>query len=58
MSMHIVVEALLLVTWWAFRRAGRVLVRGWRQPGPDRGGGLGSARWPRWGGRLSENMDG
>jgi dolichol-phosphate mannosyltransferase len=28
MSMHIVVEALLLVTWWAFRRAGRVLVRG------------------------------
>jgi dolichol-phosphate mannosyltransferase len=28
MSMHIVVEALLLVTWWAFKRAGRVLVRG------------------------------
>jgi dolichol-phosphate mannosyltransferase len=28
MSMHIVVEALVLVTWWAFRRAGRVLVRG------------------------------
>lgn len=28
MSMHIVVEALLLVTWWAFRRAVRVLVRG------------------------------
>jgi dolichol-phosphate mannosyltransferase len=30
MSMHIVVEALLLVTWWAFKRAGRVLVRGRR----------------------------
>jgi dolichol-phosphate mannosyltransferase len=28
MSMHIVVEALLLVTWWALKRAGRVLVRG------------------------------
>jgi glycosyltransferase involved in cell wall biosynthesis len=28
MSMHIVVEALLLVTWWACKRAGRVLVGG------------------------------
>ena len=28
MSMHIVIEALLLVTWWAFKRAGRVLVGG------------------------------
>ena len=28
MSMHIVVEALLLVTWWAAKRAGRILVRG------------------------------
>ena len=28
MSMHIVVEALLLVTWWAVKRIGRVLVRG------------------------------
>jgi dolichol-phosphate mannosyltransferase len=28
MSMHIVVEALLLVTWWAFKRVGRVLVGG------------------------------
>jgi dolichol-phosphate mannosyltransferase len=28
MSMHIVVEALLLVTWWGFKGAGRVLVRG------------------------------
>jgi dolichol-phosphate mannosyltransferase len=28
MSMHIVVEALLLVTWWACKGAGRVLVRG------------------------------
>jgi len=28
MSMYIVVEALALVTWWALRRAGRVLVRG------------------------------
>jgi dolichol-phosphate mannosyltransferase len=28
MSMHIVVEALLLVTWWALKRAGRVLVAG------------------------------
>jgi dolichol-phosphate mannosyltransferase len=28
MSMHIVVEALLLVTWWAGKEAGRVLVRG------------------------------
>jgi dolichol-phosphate mannosyltransferase len=28
MSMHIVVEALALVTWWAFKRAGRLLVRG------------------------------
>jgi dolichol-phosphate mannosyltransferase len=28
MSMHIVVEALLLVTWWACKRAARVLVKG------------------------------
>ena len=28
MSMHIVVEALLLVTWWACKRAGRALVGG------------------------------
>jgi dolichol-phosphate mannosyltransferase len=28
MSMHIVVEALLLVTWWAAKETGRVLVRG------------------------------
>ena len=28
MSMHIVVEALLLVTWWAGKRAARVLVKG------------------------------
>jgi dolichol-phosphate mannosyltransferase len=28
MSMHIVVEALALVTWWACKRVGRVLVRG------------------------------
>jgi hypothetical protein len=28
MSMHIVVEALLLVTWWACRRAGHLLVKG------------------------------
>jgi dolichol-phosphate mannosyltransferase len=28
MSMHIVVEALLLVTWWAVKEAGQVLVRG------------------------------
>jgi len=28
MSMHIVVEALLLVTWWACKRAARALVRG------------------------------
>ncbi len=28
MSMHIVVEALLLVTWWACKRAGLVLVKG------------------------------
>jgi dolichol-phosphate mannosyltransferase len=30
MSMHIVVEALLLVTWWACKRAGRVLLGGGR----------------------------
>lgn len=39
MSVAIVVEALLLVTWWALRRVGRVLVRG-RRPapgGPPRG---------------------
>jgi dolichol-phosphate mannosyltransferase len=30
MSMHIVVEALLLVTWWAAKEAGQVLVRGSR----------------------------
>ncbi|HEY5026633.1 MAG TPA: polyprenol monophosphomannose synthase [Acidimicrobiales bacterium] len=28
MSMHIVVEALLLVTWWACKRVGRILVKG------------------------------
>ena len=33
MSLAIVVEALLLVTWWALRRVARVLVRG-RRPAP------------------------
>ena len=28
MSTYIVVEALLLVTWWSFKRIGRLLVRG------------------------------
>jgi dolichol-phosphate mannosyltransferase len=35
MSMYIVVEALLLVTWWAVLRAGRILLRG-RRPLRDR----------------------
>jgi dolichol-phosphate mannosyltransferase len=33
MSMYIVVEALLLVTWWAALRAGRILLRGRRPVG-------------------------
>jgi dolichol-phosphate mannosyltransferase len=38
MSMHIVVEALLLVTWWSAKEAGRVLVRG-RRPRTGKGAG-------------------
>ncbi|HUY23164.1 MAG TPA: polyprenol monophosphomannose synthase [Acidimicrobiales bacterium] len=38
MSMHIVVEALLLVTWWALKRAGQVLVHGGRRARRARSG--------------------